>query len=42
LPDAAFWALLPGLRRAPLVLGLAAAVLALGLFFSRIPPTNRC
>ena len=33
LAYAAFWLLLPGLRRAPLVLALLAAVLALGLFF---------
>ncbi len=33
LAYAAFWVLLPGLRRAPLVLALAAAMLALGLFF---------
>ena len=37
LAYAAFWVLLPGLRRAPLVLGLAAAVLALGLFFGGFP-----
>ena len=33
LAYAAFWLLLPGLRRAPLLLALVAAVLALGLFF---------
>jgi peptidoglycan/LPS O-acetylase OafA/YrhL len=33
LAYAAFWVLLPGMRRAPLALALAAAVLALGLFF---------
>jgi hypothetical protein len=35
LAYAAFWVLLPGLRRAPLVLALLAAVLALGLFFGK-------
>jgi len=37
LAYAAFWVLLPGLRRAPLVLALAAAMLALGLFFGGFP-----
>ena len=37
LAYAAFWLLLPGLRRAPLILALAAAVLALGLFFAGLP-----
>lgn len=34
LAYAAFWLLLPALRRAPLLLALAGAVLALGLFFA--------
>lgn len=44
LAYAAFWLLLPGLRRAPLVLALIAAVLALGLFFAGLPnaPVSTC
>lgn len=37
LAYAAFWLLLPGLRRAPLVLALVAAMLALGVFFAGLP-----
>ena len=37
LAYAAFWLLLPGLRRSPAMLALTAAVLALGLFFLKVP-----
>jgi peptidoglycan/LPS O-acetylase OafA/YrhL len=37
LAYAAFWLLLPGLRRAPLLLALPVAMLALGLFFAGFP-----
>ncbi len=37
LAYAAFWLLLPGLRRSPTVLALTAAVMALALFFLKVP-----
>lgn len=37
LAYAAFWLLLPGLRKAPTGLALAAAVLMLGMFFRKVP-----
>lgn len=37
LAYAAFWLLLPGLRRSPIVLALLAAVLMLGMFFLKVP-----